>query len=88
MNRYKLSKLVPGYKVKPSLKDKKLLALPWEVKEPTRVILSNGESSLLNQESRLLHKQEFKDKFGRDKTYTLHYYEYVDDQPTNQTKLF
>jgi len=50
MNRYKLSKLVPGYRIKPSLRDKKLLALPWEVKEPTRIIISGGESCLLNEE--------------------------------------
>ena len=87
MNHYKLQKLIPGYKIKPSLRGKTLVALPFKVKEPT-VITYKEESIHLNKESVLLYEQMFDDKFGRNKTYTLYYYEYITGKPTNQISLF
>lgn len=87
MKRYNLNKLIPGYKIRPSLKGKTLVALPFQVKEPTTVI-HNNENYHLQKDSPLLHQETFKDKFGRNKTYTLYYYEYTKEVITNQTKLF
>lgn len=88
MRQYKLGKLIPGYKVKPSLRGKVLIAIPWKVTELTIVILKDANYRL-DSGSPMLHKQTFDDKFGRDKTYVLHYYEYAEkDESTNQLNLF
>jgi len=86
-DKYHLKKLIPGYKIKPSLKGKTLVALPFAVKNPT-VVVYKSENYYLRPDSPLLHKETFEDKFGRDKSYTLYYYEYVDKKNDNQLKMF
>ena len=87
MKHYKLSKLIPGYKIRPSLKGHKLVALPWEIKEPTLIHI-DGEAILYNKEDKLLHKQEFQDKFDRGTTYTLHYYKLkTEDESVDESQL-
>jgi hypothetical protein len=89
---YKLKKLIPGYKIKHSLSKQTLVALPYSNKE---IFLQNSTDSILlsyedknmyiDKNTPLLAEKTFPDKFGRDKTYTLYYYEWKPTQ--NQIKL-
>lgn len=91
MNKYKLKKLVKGYKLKPSLKGLTLVAIPDKYQ---RLINNNfvvrveceGLTTLLTKSNRLLHKEMQKCKFNNGKWFTLYYYEW---QPNKrQISLF
>tara|TARA_R100001510_G_scaffold50566_1_gene49678 strand:+ start:231 stop:512 length:282 start_codon:yes stop_codon:yes gene_type:complete len=91
MKSYLLKKLIPGYKLGPEHKDKQLVALPWKymaiaMSGNEKILVRHGDKKMIiDRDNPLLGEQTFPDKFGRDKTYTLYYYQW---QPSkNQIKL-
>lgn len=85
MKKYTIKKLIKGYKIKPSLKDKTLVAIPHT--KPTHVIYGD-ESMDITEHTPLLHSQTFDDKFRHNRQYTLYYYEWEQKTETHQTSLF
>tara|TARA_R100000306_G_scaffold41352_1_gene40327 strand:- start:387 stop:644 length:258 start_codon:yes stop_codon:yes gene_type:complete len=83
---YRIKKLIKGYRIKPSLKDKTLIAVPFKYKGNNIEISFNNKKMIIKKDSSLLHYQSFKDKFGRNKQYTLYYYEWIEKD--NQTALW
>ena len=86
MKPYLLKKLIPGYKLGPNHKDKKLVALPYKYNGTKILVQHSDKKMIIDQNTPLLGEQTFLDKFGRDKTYTLYYYEW-DTELHKQIKL-
>ncbi len=99
MKPYLLKKLIAGYKLGPNHKDKQLVALPFKYtgkpnnpenihqqKFPKIIVKHGNKKMIIDQNTPLLGEQTFPDKFGRDKTYTLYYYEW-DTESHKQIKL-
>jgi len=86
MKEYVLKKLIPGYKIKPSLRGLTLIALPFKYEKEKITIKFSDKSMVVDADTPLLHQETFPDKFGRDKTYTLYYYQWLNS--LNQTKLW
>ena len=86
MKHYKIKKLVNGYRVSPLLKTRTLVALPYINTSESISVLYNNETMIVNRETPLLHQESFKDKFGRNRNYTLYYYEWCPNE--NQQRLF
>tara|TARA_R110002012_G_scaffold32548_1_gene95966 strand:+ start:633 stop:896 length:264 start_codon:yes stop_codon:yes gene_type:complete len=85
MKTYVLKKLVNGYKVNPRHKGTNLVALPFKFVNEKILVKHSDKKMIIDQDTPLLGDKTFPDKFGRDKTYTLYYYQW---QPTkNQVKL-
>lgn len=85
MKSYLLKKLIAGYRLSPDNKDKQLVALPYKYTNEKILIRYSDKKMIIDQDTPLLGEQTFPDKFGRDKTYTLYYYQW---QPSkNQIKL-
>jgi|TARA_R100000479_G_C6216152_1_gene139941 hypothetical protein len=85
MKSYLLKKLIAGYKLSPNHKDKKLVALPYKYNGTKILVEHSDKKMIIDKDTPLLGEQTFADKFGRDKTYTLYYYQW---QPSkNQIKL-
>ena len=86
MKYYTLKKLINSYRVSPLLKTRTLAALPFKYEYMPIHVTCNSESMTINRETPLLNQKEFKDKFGRNKNYTLYYYEWCPNKA--QQKLF
>jgi len=86
MKPYLLKKLIPGYKLGPDHKDKQLVALPYKYNGTKILVKHSDKKMIIDQNTPLLGEQTFPDKFGRDKTYTLYYYEW-DTESHKQIKL-
>ena len=85
MKSYLLKKLIPGYRLSPNHKDKQLVALPYKYYGFKILVKYSDKKMIIDQDSKLLGKQTFPDKYGRDKTYTLYYYQWQPNK--NQIKL-
>ena len=85
MKSYLLKKLIAGYKVNPRHSGLDLVALPYKYTKEKILVKHGDKKMIIDQNTPLLGEQTFPDKFGRDKTYTLYYYEW---QPSKkQLKL-
>ena len=85
MKTYLLKRLINGYKINPKFKDYTLVALPFKFTNEKILVKHSDKKMIIDQDNLLLGKKTFEDKFGRDKTYTLYYYQW---QPSkNQIKL-
>jgi hypothetical protein len=85
MKTYTIKKLIKGYRVKPSLRDKTLVAIPYN--KPISVKYKDDTMDI-NEESPLLHHETFDDKFREGRKYTLYYYEWFIPETTTQISLF
>ena len=85
MKSYILKKLVNGYKVSPKIKDLTLVALPFKFANEKILVKHSDKKMIIDQDTPLLGEKTFPDKFGRDKTYTLYYYQW--EPIKNQVKL-
>jgi len=82
---YLLKKLIKGFKINPKHSGLDLVALPYKYTNEKILVKHSNKKMIIDQDTPLLGKQTFPDKFGRDKTYTLYYYPW---QPSkNQIKL-
>ena len=85
MKSYLLKKLIAGYKVNPKYSGIDLVALPYKYTNEKILVKHSDKKMVIDKDTPLLREQTFPDKFGRDKTYTLYYYQW---QPNiNQIKL-
>ena len=85
MKQYLLKKLIQGYKINPKFKDYTFVALPFKFTGKKILVKHSDKKMIIDKDTPLLGEQTFPDKFGRDKTYTLYYYQW---QPSkNQIKL-
>ena len=68
------------------------MALPWKymaiaMSGNEKVLVKHSDKKMIiDKDTPLLGEQTFPDKFGRDKTYTLYYYEW-DTKSHKQIKL-
>ena len=85
MKSYLLKKLIAGYKVNPRHSGLSLVALPYKYTNEKILVRHSDKKMIIDQDTPLLGEQTFPDKFGRDKTYTLYYYQW--EPSKNQIKL-
>jgi len=85
MKSYLLKKLIAGYKVNPRHSGLDLVALPYKYTKEKILVRHSDKKMIIDQDTPLLGEQTFPDKFGRDKTYTLYYYQW--EPSKNQIKL-
>ena len=85
MKSYLLKKLITGYKINPRHSGLTLVALPYKYTNEKILVKHSDKEMTIDQDTPLLREQTFPDKFGRDKTYTLYYYEWQPNK--NQIKL-
>ena len=85
MKSYLLKKLIKGYKINPRHSGFSLVALPYKYTNEKILVKHSDKEMTIDQDNPLLREQTFPDKFGRDKTYTLYYYEWQPNK--NQIKL-
>ena len=85
MKSYLLKKLITGYKINPRHAGLTLVALPYKYTNEKILVKYGDKEMTIDQDTPLLREQTFPDKFGRDKTYTLYYYEWQPNK--NQIKL-
>ena len=85
MKQYLIKKLISGYRINPSLSGMTLVGIPHNVKENSIQVQYADQKMIINSNTPLLGKKSFKDKFGRDKTYILYYYEWTPNM--SQIKL-
>jgi len=85
MKTYNIKKLIKGYRIRPSLRDRTLVAIPHQ--RPTSVQYK-GDTMDITEDTPLLHHQTFEDKFREGRKYTLYYYEWVIPEENNQISLF
>ena len=62
-----------------------LVALPFKFVNEKILVKHSDKKMIIDQDNLLLGKKTFPDKFGRDKTYTLYYYQW--EPSKNQIKL-
>ena len=86
MKHYKIKKLVNGYRVSPLLKTRTLVALPYINTHESISVVCGNETMIVNRETPLLYQESFKDKYGRNRNYTLYYYEWNPSQ--DQQRVF
>ena len=85
MKPYLLKKLIQGYKINPRHAGFSLVALPYKYTNEKILVKYGNKTMIIDKDTPLLGEQTFPDKFGRDKVYTLYYYQW---EPTkNQIKL-
>ena len=82
---YLLKKLIKGYKISPDYKGLTLVALPFKYNGEKITVEYSEDKMLIDRDTPLLQERTFPDKFGRDKTYTLYYYQW--EPNINQIKL-
>ena len=72
MVRYRIKKLIEGYKIDKKYQDKKLVAIP----RISGAIECNFDDDIMyiNDWEDRLEQREFQDKFGRNLTYILGYF--------------
>ena len=85
MKTYLLKKLIAGYKVNPKYSGIDLVALPYKYTNEKILVKHSDKKMIIDKDTPLLREQTFPDKFGRDKTYTLYYYQWQPNK--NQIKL-
>ena len=85
MKSYLLKKLIKGYKINPRHAGFSLVALPYKYTNEKILIKHSNKTMIIDQNTPLLGEKTFPDKFGRDKTYTLYYYQW--EPSKNQIKL-
>ena len=85
MKSYLLKKLIAGYKVNPRHSGLDLVALPYKYTNQKILVKHSDKKMIIDQDTPLLGSKTFEDKFGRDKTYTLYYYQW--EPSKNQIKL-
>ena len=85
MKTYLLKKLIKGFKINPKHSGLDLVALPYKYTNEKILVKHRDKKMIIDQDTPLLGKQIFPDKFGRDKTYTLYYYQWQPNK--NQIKL-
>lgn len=85
MNIYRIKKLIKGFEVDPSFKGKVLVAVPERKTKETLMIVHGDDCMELKAYTQPLHELAFKDKFDRNRIYTLFYYEW---KPVTQIKMF
>ena len=85
MKSYLLKKLIAGYKVNPKYSGIDLVALPYKYTNEKILVKHSDKKMIIDKDTPLLREQTFPDKFGRDKTYTLYYYQWQPNK--NQIKL-
>jgi hypothetical protein len=85
LKSYLLKKLIAGYKVNPNYKQDSLVALPYKYTNEKILVRHGDKKMIIDQDTPLIGQQTFPDKFGRDKTYTLYYYQWEPDK--KQLKL-
>ena len=76
MIQYKLKKLIKGYRVSPLLKNRTLIGIPYKHEYKDIKVQHKEEKMIITKNTPLLHKEQFKDKYGRNTFYTLYYYEW------------
>ena len=85
MKSYLLKKLIAGYKVNPRHSGLDLVALPYKYTNEKILVKHSDKKMIIDKDTPLIGEQTFPDKFCRNKTYTLYYYQW---QPSkNQIKL-
>lgn len=82
MKKYRIRKLIPGYKIDKDFKGKTLVAVP-ETDQPIMVIHEQGIMYINDWNKDQLHRIYFEDRFNRS-PYALGYFEW---NPTEQIKL-
>ena len=85
MKSYLLKKLITGYKINPRHAGLTLVALPYKYTNEKILVKYGDKEMTIDQDTPLLREQTFPDKFGRDITYTLYYYQW--EPNINQIKL-
>ena len=85
MKPYLLKKLIQGYKISPDYKGLTLVALPFKFINEKILVEHSNKEMIIDKATPLLGEKTFSDKFGRDKTYTLYYYQW--EPSKNQIKL-
>ena len=85
MKSYLLKKLIAGYKINPRYSGTSLVALPYKFTNEKILVNHSDKTMIIDQNTPLLGEKTFPDKFGRDKTYTLYYYQW--EPSKNQIKL-
>ena len=85
MKHYLLKRLVNGYKLGPEYKGLSLIATPFKYENENIEIEYSKDKMIINKDTPLLKHRIFPDKFGRDKNYTLYYYQWLPN--VNQVKL-
>ena len=85
MKSYLLKKLIAGYKINPRHSGLSLVALPYKFTNEKILVKHSDKKMIIDKDTPLLGEQTFPDKFGRDKTYTLYYYQWEPNKV--QTKL-
>ena len=85
MKSYLLKKLIAGYKVNPRHSGLDLVALPYKYTNQKILVKHSDKKMIIDQDTPLLGSKTFEDKFGRDKTYTLYYYQW--EPSKNQIKI-
>ena len=86
MRFYKTKKLINGYRVSPNLKHLTLIGIPFKYHVQRIKVQYEKEFMEIKRDTPLLESRSFKDKFGRDKEYTLYYYEWKPNK--EQLNLF
>ena len=87
MKQYLIKKLISGYRINPSLSGMTLVGIPHNVKDNSIQVQYADQKMIINSNTPLLGKKSFKDKFGRDKTYILYYYEWTPNMSQIKLKL-
>ena len=82
MTRYRIKKLIPGYKIGQKYLGEMMIAVP-HFTGPIEVIYGD-QIMLINKWSDKVEENWFKDKYNRDHSYTLGYYIW---NPTEQIRL-
>lgn len=77
MLHYQIKKLIKGYRLKPSLKGMTLIGIPHHCRSHDVIVYYKGEKMLINKNSKLYHREMFKDKYRPNRYYTLYYYEWL-----------
>jgi len=86
MKFYKTKKLINGYRVSTNLKHLKLIGIPFKYGGIRIKVQYEKDIMEISRDTPLLESRSFKDKFGRDREYTLYYYEWKPNK--NQVSLF
>jgi hypothetical protein len=86
MKHYNIKKIIKGYRVSPLLKTRELIGIPMKYDNMPIKVMHQDRSMVINRNTPLLHQEQFKDKFGRNRNYTLYYYEWCPNN--NQASLF
>ena len=78
MKYYTAKTIVKGYKICSHLRGLNLVAIPYRATRQNHVIVTNKKiKMLITNQSRVLHKEMFRDKFIKNRHYVLYYYEWL-----------